>query len=388
MTTPLEHVKYLSENIGPRGSTTVEERESAKYIAEQMEKVGAEVSIESFKSYTSFSYPYGSIYLLSVIGGFISLTANYILSFILSLIAVVIFGFETHSYELISKLFPRHLSQNVLGKLKASEQRKRLLIVSAHYDSSRSAISFSPTMVKSFRSSFLLMSLSLALIPVLSALGVIVKGRVWSYLALIPSLYLLFAVILMIHRELFGKYTPGANDNASGVGVLLSLAETLGKQPLENTETWFLATGCEEVGMVGMLSFLREHKDEMKEAYLLNLDNVGIGDIKYITAEGMLKSYPSHQELVSIAQKIASSHPEIGAGPKIYDTLTTDALPALVRGYKAMSIMSFDKEGVIPNWHWRTDVYANVEEETLNKVDKYLLEIVREMDKQVGELDS
>ena len=41
-----------------------------------------------------------------------------------------------------------------------------------------------------------------------------------------PSvLYLLGTLLLFIHRELCGEYTPGANDNASGVAVLLEVAK-------------------------------------------------------------------------------------------------------------------------------------------------------------------
>jgi len=384
MSTTLENVKYLSEIIGPRGSTTLKEKEAADYIKEKMKWLGIEVSVEPFKFYPSFSYPYGVLYFLSAMGGLLILTENYFLSFLLSFAALIIFFFETHTYELISRLIPHYRSQNVLCKIKPFRQKKRLLVVLTHYDTSRSALTFSPNMVKSFRFSFLIMVFCLVLIPVFAVLGLIFKENIWSYFALLPSLYLLFVTGLMIHREVFCKYSPGANDNASGVGVLLSLAETLKKQPLENVEVWFLFTGCEEAGMGGMQSFLQKHKNEIKQTYFLNVDNVGIGDIKYITAEGMLKSYPANQELISIAKEVAFSHPELGAEPKVYNTLTTDALPVLVRGYKVMSIMCFDKEGIIPHWHWKTDVFANIEVETLNKVDKYLLGIVREIDNKLG----
>lgn len=42
-------------------------------------------------------------------------------------------------------------------------------------------------------------------------------------------------------------FTAGANDNASAVGLVLTLAEALVKQPLQHTRVWLACTGCEEV---------------------------------------------------------------------------------------------------------------------------------------------
>ena len=60
--------------------------------------------------------------------------------------------------------------------------------------------------------------------------------------------------------------------------------------------------------------------------------------------------------------------------------MPTDATPAIAQGFKAISIMSFDDKGLLPNWHWYTDVYENVEEKTVMKALKFAFELIKSID--------
>jgi len=51
------------------------------------------------------------------------------------------------------------------------------------------------------------------------------------------------AVIVQSLRADHGEFTPGANNNASGLGTLLTLAERLCGTPLQNTEVWVACCG-------------------------------------------------------------------------------------------------------------------------------------------------
>ena len=46
---------------------------------------------------------------------------------------------------------------------------------------------------------------------------------------------------------------------------------------LSEKEVWFVATGAEEVGTYGMRAFLERYGDEVKDALIINIDNVGVG---------------------------------------------------------------------------------------------------------------
>jgi len=72
---------------------------------------------------------------------------------------------------------------------------------------------------------------------------------------------------------------PGANDNASGVGVLLELARLYATTPLTPTLT-LIAFGAEEDGLVGSQFFVNQlpvHARFLAQG-MLNFDCVGIGD--------------------------------------------------------------------------------------------------------------
>lgn len=74
-------------------------------------------------------------------------------------------------------------------------------------------------------------------------------------------------------------YFPGANDNASGTAMMLSLAKDFSKNEELKYSVVFIAFGAEEIGLVGS-KFYTDHPlfplDQIK--FLLNLDILGTGD--------------------------------------------------------------------------------------------------------------
>ncbi len=76
----------------------------------------------------------------------------------------------------------------------------------------------------------------------------------------------------------------GVNDNASGVGVLLELAQRLESNP-ENTVT-FILFGAEEIGLVGSEYYASNMSDEEIDNTLVmvNLDSLIVGDKLYINS--------------------------------------------------------------------------------------------------------
>lgn len=75
-----------------------------------------------------------------------------------------------------------------------------------------------------------------------------------------------------------GTYFPGANDDASGVATVLTLAEHYALHPAPYS-TVFMFFGAEEVGLVGSKHFVEEDQwfDLAKIKFMLNLDILGTG---------------------------------------------------------------------------------------------------------------
>ena len=147
---------------------------------------------------------------------------------------------------------------------------------------------------------------------------------------------------------------------------------------LTEKEIWFVATGAEEVGTFGMQAFLKEHGPDLRDAAIINLDNIGSGSVVYVTREGMARHYTSDRRVVSAARR-AIREADLPIKGHEYRGLSTDATPALARGYHAMSVMAFDVNGRLPNWHWATDTTANVSESNLETAVDFVIALIKEL---------
>ena len=190
----------------------------------------------------------------------------------------------------------------------------------------------------------------------------------------------LIVLLLCLQADLT-PYTKGANDNASAVGVNLSLAERLVKEPLQRTEVWVLCSGCEEVGCYGMLAFLKAHKDELRQAYFIDLEGVGVGQLYYASREGMSKAYRSHPELVAMAEKVTARRPELIAGPRVLPAGYTETGVVVKEGLKGITIIALSPQGFLPYWHQPEDTIDKIEGETLAKAHECVWEMMQEIDR-------
>ena len=154
------------------------------------------------------------------------------------------------------------------------------------------------------------------------------------------------------------------------------VTETIDRDFAEK-EVWFVATGAEEVGTAGMQAFLAQYGDELRDAFFINLDNVGAGQLSWVTSEGMARRYRADRRLISLAKRV-SREQEILVKPRVYKGLSTDATAALARGYKALTLMAFESTGVPVNWHWKTDTTENIEPEVIERVTELVSHMIRE----------
>jgi hypothetical protein len=170
---------------------------------------------------------------------------------------------------------------------------------------------------------------------------------------------------MLIERELRGEDVPGANDNASGCAVAAVLAGEVAASPLASTRLVVLMTGCEEAGTLGAQAFLAEH--ETRDWLFLNFDNVGgPGPIKFLRREGVLAKWRADEGLISAAQQVADADAELRLQPEDAPAgLTYDTSPVLAAGGRGLTLSVQD--GFIPNLHWPTDTYENVDRDGVDR---------------------
>jgi acetylornithine deacetylase/succinyl-diaminopimelate desuccinylase-like protein len=378
VTDPLEHIRKLAEEIGPRASGSDSERLAAAYIATRLESFGFGVKTEEFRAPSSFSFMYLLAQAISLIGFVLAGLDQPSVGLLLAGVGLVAFvGENTTALHLAAALVPRGKSQNIVGRLVPRELPRRRIVISAHYDTAKAGLMFHPALVRSFRASFLALATAMLAVPLLVGLFATQHNRTF-WLAAIPfAAVIAYSSLLLIHREIFYKYVPGANDNASGVAVTLSLAEALALDAPVDTEVMVVATGSEESGTWGMQAFLKRHGEDLARAPIINIDNVGGGAVCYTTREGMLLRHKTAKSLVDLADQIAAT-PGLAVTAKPFRTMSNDTEPALLRGVEAISVMALDR-GVPVNWHQQTDNLANVDADSVDTAYRFVEAMVRRL---------
>ncbi len=393
MNREMEHIDMLAGTIGFRVATTEGERRAGRYIEEEMNRYGLqEVRQEPFPCSSEIIggfFPY----ILTIIGS--ALIAPFAPLFglggMLTAPASLITEMRTNRGP-VARLTRRGTSHNVIGILPASGERKTQVVLMAHYDSVRVHGFMKPNQGKPNIALRLLRPL-LAL-SYLTAIGSTIVGlfaRRKKNAKLVRSTrrigglagatMLTVASPLLIGQAIPGFDGEGANDNASGVAVMLSTAEQLVQTPLENTEIWFVATGGEETGLNGARALLQEHDKELKDAYFFAIDTVGAGRIHYSTREAFMRNEEVPHEVLDILVT-ASEKGQHGAIPYPVHGGATDAAAMLAKHYKAASICCLIKDGKWPEINWPTDVRKYIEPDTLPKVTAFMKDILFEINRR------
>jgi aminopeptidase YwaD len=111
-------------------------------------------------------------------------------------------------------------------------------------------------------------------------------------------------VVITAHYDHLGKmgkeiYFPGANDNASGISMLLELAHFYKTHPEKSNHTLvFIAFAGEEAGLIGSHYFTENPLFPLtKIKFLINLDLVGTGDEGMTVVNGSI--YDKEFELLN-----------------------------------------------------------------------------------------
>ncbi len=277
VTSWLERVRYLSEEIGPRGPTGEGERKSAEYARSEFAKFGLTPVWETFKSARSIFQPHliGSIgmliaFIIYPLGGTTTAVIAALLSILVLATELLELGFQNNLYRLI---LPKGESQNVHAVIPPAGEHTSDLVIVGHLDSQRTPFIFrSPKHVK-FYDNFVTLVFITFIIQVLVYSLSIFFPLSWAWYATIPTAICAVLLAAICIEADSTPFTAGANDNATAAGMVLTLAEQFAKKPLEHTRVWAVCTGCEEVQHYGMIDFYRRHLADLKSPKVTGFRN-------------------------------------------------------------------------------------------------------------------
>lgn len=391
---------YLKQiaRLPTRGSGTEGERAAAAWLHEQLEALGYDVEIQPFRS------PHHTLYLGPTAVIVIVLAALWLSSsvpWLAALLAAAAFvplvGELLGAGVNFNLLLPKSPSQNVIarpstpgatdhadgsqGETHPPASRPDVVIV-AHYDTQWGSWLFAPWFRRLLQPFFFVAYAGLAGALVAIVLRWVFPGASWVDAAVATTAIVLVVVgAFLFGAWLTGRPVPGANDNGSGVAVALALAERWMEEARSGegvaVTPWFVFTGCEEVGLRGMHRFLADASLDPDTAFI-NIDNVGGGRLRYFLGEGMLAYQRYDAGLIELARSVSERY---GGEVKPLKNwlLPTDGLLPAKAGYRAISFLAMNDDGMIPNYHWHTDTIEGVQRDVVELTERFVWDYVQQL---------
>jgi hypothetical protein len=391
MDLPSKHVLDLSKRIGARGAGTDGESAAASYVLRAFSDIDIEVDVETFSTWKS-DLPALAIICILAIVAYLVFRVDYTLSVVLAAIVWLLFQMETYSWGVVSRLMPHSSATNVLGKVGSTKDPRQLVVLAANYDTAKGSPLGRPGMARAYRALYIVAFTCVTLIGLLSIFGLVASllklsrqtiSITWAVFAPAPA-YLFVAAFLILLGEFRGMFTAGANDNGSGVAVMLSAMSSLAEKPLEHTTVWGVATARGFAGGRGMIAFVRRHRRSLKNAFILNIDHVGRGGVSVITREGPMLGFRASRKLSRVALMAADRSRSLQVEKGKCRVKKSDAMVATVRGYRAITIGG-TRGGTYDGWHNESDTFDRIQRASLDRAVKFVEILMDEIDSFASE---
>lgn len=258
----MDHVAYLSQEIGPRPAGTEEEQQAALYITEQMQKdAGLSAVIEDFNSASNAETPRAICCAITFVIALASLFLPVLAipAMVLTALSAILYVLEVGGKPIISRFLARGVSQNVVAKYEpgysadAGGARRRKVILVARYDSGKVQPELKAPILGVLPFIQWALLVSIVLIPILLIVRNVfflhAEGVTAIVFFVLIGIGLFFTalplVIAIVHK--FSAYNEAANANAAGTAVLLDVARRIGRGRVSAAE---LAARAEADGTV------------------------------------------------------------------------------------------------------------------------------------------
>jgi hypothetical protein len=389
----LEHIRKLAGIPGGRGSCTQGELQAADYVADQMHSIGlSQVNVEPFQgspsTYRPFALAFGCALLGTALVWAIPGGPGLSAGALLNLLGAWGMLAETDLSPNWTRWgMPSAPSHNTSGLVPSSQGPRQRVVLCAHLDSHRTPIFYSSEGWQKLFSTLVglaFASMQLAFLAYL--VGALLDWGWVIWVGLPAAAVQVFALVLCLQAD-FTPFSPGANDNASGVAVCLEIAARLHQSPLIHTDVWLAFTGCEETATYGMSAFLNAHASQLGEAtqYVI-LDQVGCGNLEYLSKDGLVIKRPTHPRALELASQVVASLSGIKV-KEVVGVAYTDALAATKRGLNALTVVAAPPRGSGESTHWHqlSDTPEYIDPHTLQDAFAFAWGCLQAIDSQASE---
>ncbi len=372
-----------------RPSASEGEREAAEWLVAQFAELGVDARIEAEEAHGTYWWPLGLGAAAGALGGLTALRGRRALGFALGAAgaAAIADDFPPQKRRL-RRLLPRRQTFNVVAELGPSDAERTVVLV-AHHDAAHPGLVFHPaiprTIGERFPQVFEHADTSPPLMapviggPILAAIGALTGSRSLSKLGVLLGTGSVAAMLDIGLREA----VPGANDNGTSVVALLAIAQRLREQSIDGLRVILLSTGAEESFSEGMKAFGERHFSELspQSTFFLCLEALGADHLMVLRGEGFLRMHEYPPDALELIDGLAE---ELGTWlfPNLRLRNGTDGLEPLAAGYPTVALCSCTDFKQPGNYHWRDDVAANVNFETLAGAVRLSEAVIRRLDER------
>ena len=382
------HRTLLDELCGfTRETASDGERAAANWLRDRLAAEGAgEARIEEHGGHQTYWWPLGLAAGVGVFAGVRAIRGRSLGAAALAAAAAWAAADELPPRRRrLRAALPGRTATNVIASL-GPPQAKRTLVLVAHHDAAHSGLVFDPAIPSTIERLapwfFKVADTSPPLLwpavigPALAAAGAATGGRGLGRAGALLSA----AFAAAIANIAASPVVPGANDNGTGVVVLIALARALARCPTESVRVMLVST-AEEGLCEGMRAFADRHFDELptSDTFFLAIDTVGSPHLLVLRGEGMLgiSEYPARS--LELLDRLSD---ELGIWlfPNLRLRNATDGVYPLATGYQCASLCSCTALKQPANYHWPTDLPENVDYRTLVDAIRLVEALARQLD--------
>jgi hypothetical protein len=229
------YVTELAEVVGPRPATTDAEARAAEWLTEVFAGKGLQVDRQEIDTPRTDSWGLFICYVLAMLAAIAAgFDITRIAALLVALVAVVLTTLDMTARFSLASILPKGPSQNIIAKhvpRSGRNERARKVVVVACLDSARPSLITNTPLVRSQRA-IAWVTLVAVWLVLLFTTAMYLPWKpfpvIWMwYLTLVPAIWLLFPIVVVLHRELVMKASPGANADASGVAAMIGVVDRL-----------------------------------------------------------------------------------------------------------------------------------------------------------------
>jgi len=249
--TPHEMVVDITDRFGARATTSAAERHAAEWFAQKCDQYGLNVEVQEFDTVRSPGFAQAILYIIPIILILASRFTQELpfvnwLLIVLLLVDIVLLALQLQGRGILNAILPKGPSQNVITRCNAAQtgEKQRKVVFVSHLDTplvsplnteSTASLhrrltdySFYYLIAAFFVMIFLAFNFEFMEFNMFD-MTVDLQLWIWVFMAIlsvVPAILGLDALLMPLLR----KQSPGANDSASGIAVLLSVIDSIAKE--------------------------------------------------------------------------------------------------------------------------------------------------------------